>query len=334
MNRFSSGRGFLQRREGEGGDGGGGGGGEAAWYEALPGIKENAQLVEGLKPFKTPVEAFSAMSRGFGDQWRETMVSHVPEAERQAALEWANRYKTPKDFFDASRQAHSKARAGETAKAPHDKSTPEEVKAYREAHGIPETPEGYLENLPNGLVIGEDDREILAGFAKDMHALHAPPAVIHAAYRWYNKFQETTLQERQAADTEDRKAAEDALRQDFGADYRANLSVMTSFLESLPDGVAETLKGARGPDGKALFNSPEVVRALVGIAREMVPGGTLMGATSAASAGLDTEIAELEKRMRTNPKDWAKDLKAKARLESLYDARERRDARKSGTKAA
>jgi hypothetical protein len=168
-----------------------------------------------------------------------------------------------------------------------------------------------------------------------MHALHAPPALVHAALGWYNKLQDQTLQGRQAADTEDRTATEDALRVEFGADYRPNMRVLKTFLEGLPGGIGEILRGARGEDGRALFNNPDVVRGLVSLAREMVPGGTLMGGSGGGGAlDIDAEIAQIEKYMREKPREYAKDLKAKQRLESLYDVRAKQAARKGGQKAA
>lgn len=329
---------IFQRREAPGdGGGGGGGGGTPAWYEGIEGVKDNPQLVERVKGFKSPVEALSAINLGFGPQWREEMVGQLPEAERADAMTWAQRYKSPKDFFDGARQAHSKARENAALRAPGDKATPEEIKAYRTAMGVPEKPGEYLDGLPNGLVIGEDDKPAMEFFfGEDFHKLNVPKAVAHQLIGRYNQFQDKITQDRQAADGEDKTAAEDALRTDFGNDYRANMNVLRTYVEGLPEGVGEILSQARGADGVALMNNPAVVKALVGIAREINPGATLMGGAGGAGGApdIDAEIAAIEKTMRTNRKEYDKDPKMKKRFEDLLDARGRRDARKTGTKAA
>ncbi len=115
------------------------------------------------------------------ENWRELIAG-----DDKKELQYLQRFSAPADYHKSGVEARKKISAGEFAKPLAKDAKPEEVQAWRQANGIPEKPEGYFEKLPNGLVIGEDDKELFASFATDMHALHAPPAMIHKAVEWYS----------------------------------------------------------------------------------------------------------------------------------------------------
>lgn len=308
--------------DGAAGAAGAAGGAQPQWFDSFEDIKADPALTEAAGKFKSPAEALKSIKAGWGDDWRQAFAGE--DADK---LERLQRYQSPKAVIEALVSAQDKIRSGSLkAQLPKD-ANEQEIADYRKANGIPETPAGYLEKLPDGLVIGEDDKPIFESFVSALHAENAEPRIAHAAVKWYNNFVEEQQAAQTATDTAAKAAAEDALRLEWGTDYRTNLNVLQSYLDTMPTAVSEVFKGARGPDGKALFNDPEFVQWFVGNAREMNSVSTLVGVGVPPGKSLEEEIASIEKFMRTNNTEYFKDEKQQARLRQLYEAREKNAAR-------
>jgi hypothetical protein len=294
-----------------------------AWYDSFDDIKSDPALAATAGKFKSPAEALRSISAGWGDNWRETFAGE--DAEK---LERLQRYQSPKAVIDALVAAQDKIRSGSLKPTLPPTANAQEIAEYRKAHGIPEAPAGYLENLPDGLVIGEEDKPIFESFVAALHAENADPKIAHAAVKWYNGFVEQQEAEAVEADTVARKAAEDTLRAEWGRDYRTNLNVIQSYMDTMPPPVAEALKGARGADGVALFNNPEFSQWFAGFAREANSVQTLVGPDGQKHGqSLEDEIKHIEGFMRTNRADYNRDTKMQQRLLQLYDARIKAQAR-------
>ena len=68
--------------------------------------------------------------------------------------------------------------------------TDEALSAFRSENGIPSEAAGYLEDMPEGLVVGENDKDIMIDFMGSLHSKNADPSIAHAAIEWYNNFAE------------------------------------------------------------------------------------------------------------------------------------------------
>jgi hypothetical protein len=203
-------------------------------------------------------------------------------------------------FVDAKAAAKALAdtqdalRAGQKITRPKD-ATPEQLTQWRADNGLPAEPKGYLENLPNGLVIGDDDRPIFEDFVSSLHEIDAPPAIAHKAVEWYNKWQEKQKADLAAGDAEQAAATDAALKQEFGRDYQTNVNLRANLLASAPAAVQEAFKTARGADGKLLGDNADLTRWLVAIARDVNPIASIMPGGAASLATAQTEFAELSK---------------------------------------
>jgi hypothetical protein len=266
-----------------------------------------------------PPEGGDPLAEGWGADWRQKYAG-----DDEKMLKRLERYASPKAAIDALVEAQKKISAGEVTKPLPKDPTPEQLAEFRKASGIPETAAGYFEKMPDGLVLGEEDKAIFESFAERMHAQNVPPAVMHDVVRWYNDFvdqQATTMAETEATT---RAAAEDTLRQEWGADYRVNLNIVNALLNSAPEGVKESLFSARLPDGKPLGNDATILRWLAQTARELNPAATLVPGTSGSPmAGVEQRISEIEKAMRTNRREYLRDDKMQAEYRNLLSARER-----------
>lgn len=266
--------------------------------------------------------ADSAEQQGiWPENWREQIAG-----EDKKLLKDLQKVRDPKALNDRYRALRSRMDAGELLTPYPAEGTEEEQAKWRESNGIPAEPKGYLESLPDGLVLGEEDAERAEAFAEAMFAHNARPEVVHEALGFHYKMLENQQAERMQKDDEQKNSLQEELIADMGlADYRRSVSSLVSWAESLPDGAGETILNARGPDGTALLNDPAVARALMQVVRELNPVHTVVpGAGADGVQAIADEIADLEKMMGNKNSDYWKGPRSEqlqARYRELVDAR-------------
>ncbi len=255
------------------------------------------------------------------DDWRDKFAKGDEKALKQFA-----RYASPEALADALLAAQKRISQGELGpKKPGKDSTAEEIAAYRATLGVPDKPEAYFDKLPNGLVIGEEDKPLFDKFGALMHEENIPSSAMHKVVDWYYKeVVEEGEQQRYEINETAKRETEDALRQEYGPEYRAQIAGITNLLNTLPDGAGEILANAIGPDGVSLFNKPEVVRAMVHLVNEINPTASVIPGGSNISS-IDDELDKIAKLQSTNPKEYFSEavqqrelklLEAKQKLQS------------------
>lgn len=257
--------------------------------------------------------------------WRAPFLGEEPD---DATTNTLKRYATPADFGKAHMEARSQLAKGFEKPSLPENATDDDKKAFRESLGIPVEAKGYLENLPDDLVIGEEDAPIVEGFLETLHEANADPAVAHTAIRWYNDFVEKEQEAMADLDNTQFKETEDALREAWGNEYRANVNIVGALLGStFGDEAADILRNARGPDGRALMNNPEIMAGLAQMARTVDPLVTIIpNDTKDSAQALNDEIASIEKFMKEKRSEYNKDENMQARLRELYDIRTKHQA--------
>jgi hypothetical protein len=228
------------------------------------------------------------------------------------------------------KKLHGEIRSGKFIKPLSDDPSESEIKAYREQVGVPEKPDGYLDKLADGLVVGDADKPFVEKFLADMHAVNAPPKDVNAALGAYYKIVEEQTAAATEADKAAKSASEDALREEWGGDYRRNINVVDGFLETLDADVREAVTNGYGPDGVSLGNNAAFVKWLAKLALDANPLATVVPGTGAAQASsIQDEIDKIEKTMRENRAAYNADTKMQARYLELLTAQEKL-ASKSG----
>lgn len=283
----------------------------ATWYSSIDFGDAKEQATAALSSFKTPQELVGALD------WRKNVAGGD-----EAAVKMLERFASPADLGKAYREAVKKISSGELAKPLPKDATPEQIAEWRKGNGIPEKPEGYFEKLPNGLVIGAEDKPMFDAVAAKLHARNVPPEVIHDLAEWYYGTQDEAIAKATEKDKQEAAAATDALRQDWGQDYRANINVAMSFLDSLGADLKGQVMDATLPDGSRLFNNTNFVKWMVAQAREANPAAHIVPAgTDSSVQSVNAEIAKIENVMRTNRATYNRDTAMQERLRQLYDAR-------------
>lgn len=251
------------------------------------------------------------------EDWRKQMAG-----DDEKELKQAERYSTPKDIWKKARELERRLSSGELLKPLPDNATPEQVAEFRQSRGIPDKPEAYLEKLPNGLVIGTEDKPIFDSLVKKLHERNADPKTVHGIVEWYSNFKEEAAAEQRQQDVAFGQQTEDTLRTEWGTDYRINKSIRDTYIDALPPAIKDVFLNSRMPDGRPLGDHPDLSKWLVQQARDAGYSNTIVAGTNGNTGQtLEDEITKIEKFMGTNRSEYNKDVKLQQRLLELYDAR-------------
>lgn len=264
-----------------------------------------------------------AVPANFPTNWKEIMA-----AGDEAGLKKLNRYQSPGNFFKAYRALEQKIGTGELVRSKpegeeNDPAFKTALNEWRAQVGIPEKPEGYLERVPDGIVVGEDDKPVIESFLKDMHAADMPPAQVHQALRWYYNNQENMAVQRLEADKANRAKNEDVLRAEWGPEYRPTLNGIRSLFDTHGSkDLLNQLFSARMPDGSPLGDNIDVLKFLANLSREVNPHGTVTpieGKTALET--VETELEGIEREMKDNRSDYWTNERKQARWRELDELR-------------
>jgi hypothetical protein len=229
-----------------------------------------------------------------------------------------SRYQSPKALADALIAAQNKISSGELKPGLSDKPTADEIKTWREAHGIPETFDKY--DL-KGVVEDPEDKPLVQEFLKAAHESHQTPEQVRASLTAYYAMNERVTAERAERDVQAMNEGEEGLRAEWGDDYRRHLNVIHGFLDGrFTKEVKDKILTGRLSDGTPIGSSPEVLKGLLATALELNPSGTVVPGATDQPKAIEDEIAKIEATMGS--KSYLKNEAIQQRLRDLYDARE------------
>lgn len=212
-------------------------------------------------------------------------------------------------------------------------ATAEQIAAWRTENGIPATGDGYIASLPAEIKIEPHNKEMASFIANRMLAVNASPAVVHEGLKVMNEWQAQLIEKRVEADETLRASTEDALRAEWGNEYRANRNNVLSFLSATaPPEVADALLNARTPDGTPFVGTPAAVRWLASMAKLHNPFGTIVpGAGAGTGMGnVDSRINQINAMMSDQSSEYWKGPNAEKiqkEYRDLIDAQNRQKER-------
>lgn len=271
---------------------------------------------KGADPAKAPP--------GWTEQnWREQYAG-----TDAAKLNVLKRYPSLKEALDASFTARSELSKLLATQAPGKDATPEAVKAWRTAQGVPDAPEKYLETLPKELTFSEGDKPGIMAYLKDAHERGERPEVVSRNLKIYKDAENAAIQAMHTNDSNSKAQLESTLKKEWGGEYDANMGIFKNFLSTAPSDIREHINHMRMGDGSAAMLNASFVRWMTQNARAVNPMNINTG-----GAGMDTlesvegQIATYEKQMRTDSKGWYKDEKAQAHYRQLLTYRDNNKAK-------
>jgi hypothetical protein len=205
------------------------------------------------------------------------------------------RYGSPEDVAKALIAAQNRIASGELKPVLGKNASPEEVKEWREAHGIPATPDKY--DLGKDVKIDEADKPIMDVLIKRLHGANATPEVVRETVAAFNSMRDLVADHHEKQDKKFEQDATDALRAEWGNEYRRNINLVHGLLDgSGSQGLKDGIMSARLPDGRAIGSSPEAMKMLLGLALIHNPSGVVVeGGSGVTGEGLRTELDKLQK---------------------------------------
>lgn len=276
----------------------------------------------------------------WGEDWRAKFAEHVAAGDKKAAereMKRLERIADPAAVYGMYRELEAKFSQGGLTKIPGKDATPEEIKAFQTAIGVPADPKDYVENLslPNGITLGDQDKKIASDFAEAMHKAGAPQSVMNEAYAWYLKNEELRAAAIDQQDDDNKTQSLQALKDEWGPAFKRNTNAISSLFAYAPGGsdlqnegsLFNRLLGGRLADGRIIGDDPDMVKFLVAIAKEVNPVATVVESADGSGKGIDEEIADIEKLMRTDRRAYDKDPKKQSRYLELLEARGKYQAR-------
>lgn len=303
---------------------------------ATPPAEPPATPPASATPPATPPAEPPAAVGDWPEDWREKYAG-----EDEKALGVLKRYSSPKAALDALFAAQKKISSGATkATALPPDATEEQIKAYREEHGIPETPDKYDVDLGDGHVWGDDAKPVIESFTKFAHSKNLPPSQVKELLAWWAgdraKMAESWIQ----ADNDYKKQNTDALAAEWGPNLSREVRIATEFWQgNMPPALYERFQTARDAQGRLLFADAELIRAANRMQREINPAGTVIpGSGINSEQAIGSEIDAIKAKMGDQNSEYyrgekievngRKDTKLAHRYYELLQAQEKSQGRR------
>lgn len=207
---------------------------------------EGADNNNGLAP-----SAYVQPDGVLADGWTDRLPDDaVPYKETLA------KYRSVPDLAKAL--ANANMLIGKKLGVPNERSTPDEVSAYRKALGVPESLEEYdftPDQVPDGFAW---DKNAMQPFAETAHKHNIPPAAMKELAGLFAQYESSKLDVVQGMFDQQRQEAVATLQKEWGSDFQKNL------------GVAKAAAKLAGVNANSHgFSDPEVVRGFVRMAQMM-----------------------------------------------------------------
>jgi hypothetical protein len=255
--------------------------------------------------------------------WRERIAGADKDFQRQL-----ERYASEEDFGKAYRAAQRKISEGAHKKpGPPEGATEEDLKAWRKDAGLPETWERYTPKLPDGLVLGTEDKPVVDLFAQYAHRENMTEEQFNSVLGFYYTTQDALRSMRQDADQQHQINAEDGLRKAYGQDYRRNMNALGNFRDRMPDGLSTRLLAGRMADGTMIGNDSQFIQWMVATALDLDPASTLVPTGGDSAQSIGDSITQIETVMKTDPQKYWKDSQMQQRYRELLEVRDKIKAR-------
>jgi len=266
--------------------------------------------------------------------WRQKLAADDPDA-----IKTLERLTAPQDLYKSYKALRDKLSSGEARIKLPENPTPEQLSEYRKSIGVPDKPEDYKIELPNGVVFSEADKPLVESFKAVAHAANIEPKVVNQFLGWYTDQQQIVQSQRADLDETNRAKVEEQLRREWGPEYKMadgtngkNLNAIANLFADAPEGLFDSLVTARDQSGNLIGDRPDVIKFFAGLGRELFPTATLLPMTADMAKGVMDGKTDIEKLMADKRSDYWKGPKAdalQAEYREILDSLERADKRRA-----
>lgn len=179
-----------------------------------------------------------------------------------------------------------------------------EVQAYRKAIGVPDKPEGYKLEIPEGAVMTDADKAFQSAMTKVFHEAGAPADLFSSINKGWNAHVQGVMKKTQEDDAKFLADSETALRSKWGADFDVNkeLAARSFKAYAAKAGIStDDLTTMQTKEGRLLWDDPRIMQIFGTVGREMKEGSLGPVLSDTDKAGLDTQINDLRAKQASAP---------------------------------
>jgi hypothetical protein len=171
----------------------------------------------------------------------------------------------------------------------------DEIADYRKRIGVPETPDAYKFDMPQGVEATDGDKAFQGVMAKTFHSLNVTAEQASGLNKAWNE-QVTSMRAAQiAADKQNAERTTAALKAEWGADHDANMAHAGRAAKVFLGGDFQAARQIQSADGHYVLDRPEFLKMFAKLGREMGEDGLRGSMTDAERSTASEEIAALDK---------------------------------------
>lgn len=265
----------------------------------------------------------------YPEDWRDKMAEGVRPGDAQFRKR-LDRFGSPIELGKSYFALDGRLRSGELKSQLPKDAKPEQIAEWRKENGLPEKADGYVAGLalPNGMVLGEADKPLLADLAENVaHKGNWTQQQVNDVTAWYFRTQDAMRLKQEEADDQLWTKTEESLRAEWGGKYGENRAAINNLVARMPDDIADELQGARIPaptkedPGRTvkLLGHPSFLKFLAGIERELNPTGVNLPGGGDPVKTLENELATIRQKARDDPEGYDRDKGLQRRQQELID---------------
>ena len=254
-------------------------------------------------------------------EWPENWQQEIA-GDDEKQLQHLSKYKTPADIWTKARALEQKLSSGE-----YKQNTPfptegsdEDKAAWRKEQGLPDTATGYE------LVreIGDDEKDTVNAFMEYAYERNMSPQNVNDMLDYFYTRKEQDDELAAEGDATAQQNTDDALRAEWGNDYRGNINRVDNLIATAPAEVAEILLDARLPNGDKLRANPDAMRFLLDMATLMDPITTVTDSKGTGKlTAVQDELDSIREVMRTDRAKYNRDERMQQRYRELIAAEQK-----------
>lgn len=262
-----------------------------ATANAQPKAQTGESIFDGLD--QPEGEAPARTAPNWPENWRDLAAGGDEKLAKVIA-----RYQSPAGLAKALANAQDMIRSGELKRGLPKDASPEDVAKWRKENGLPEKPDAYEIPKVPGIEI-EANHPAMQSFKEAAFKANMSPEQFQMAAGWYAETLRSVQEERAAQDKAARIETEEALRAEWGTEYRPNMMLADRFLNSELGEMKAQFLAARLPDGRSLGNDPAVIKFLAKMALEADGGVGLIRGDANTAKDIDGRLSELTAMMNS-----------------------------------
>lgn len=244
-------------------------------------------------------------------------------------LKQLERYKSVEAISKMVKEARLAAQNAGKPLTLSDKATDDEIKAYREAYGIPPEAKDYPGEFRSGYQATDADKAVLGEFKASMHAANVPPQYAAKALEWYQDFATAQKQELDGNMAKVARETQTALRSEWGGEYDGNIGAVRELMTThLGEDGFNRMMGMRLQDGSRLQDDPAFVKMMAQIGTDYYGSNAIFNGDIETTAQTAQEKLDGLLKLRVDDPEKYKSDAVQKQVTQLYAQLEKINARK------